>query len=335
MNTERLTNGVCVTLQLHFPDHCSTLSSRHKHTKPKGDSMKIGLSGFIVGVILVTAGISSANNVVVNGDLTLTAPDSGIVFPGGVKQTEAVTPDSYQKRITAPCNTGFAVTAIDASGNVTCTPTNPGWVIFDSDLLSNVKGNVGIHSTLPTSPLTVAGTIETTSGGVKFPDGTLQTTAAVTTPPGDCHGGRYEDNGDETVSDCRTGLIWLKNANCAGVMNWAAAGAWAAALANGACGLSDGSSAGDWRLPTKTEWMAMVAYAKGRYSMPILTNAAGTAKWTEGDPFLNVRFNSSYWSGSEVIGNTTNVWYVPMFFGNMDSLGKSISFYVWPVRSGQ
>jgi hypothetical protein len=218
-------------------------------------------------------------------------------------------------------------------------------VIFDSDLLSNVKGNVGIHTPIPTSPLTVAGTIETTSGGVKFPDGTLQTTAAVTTPPGDCHGGRYEDNGDGTVSDCRTGLIWLKNADCTdaagaivksgGTLNWDNAKTWSAALANGACGLSDGSSAGDWRLPTKTEWMAMVAYAKTHYSMPILTNAAGTAKWTEGDPFLNVRFNSSYWSGSAVIGNTTNVWYVPMFFGNMDSLGKSISFYVWPVRSGQ
>ena len=31
----------------------------------------------------------------------------------------------------------------------------------------------------------------------------------------DCNsGGRYEDMGDGTVTDCRTGLIWLKNANC-------------------------------------------------------------------------------------------------------------------------
>ncbi|MDD4178673.1 MAG: hypothetical protein PHH14_01305 [Candidatus Margulisbacteria bacterium] len=42
----------------------------------------------------------------------------------------------------------------------------------------NNTGNVGIGSTEPASKLTVAGTIETTLGGVKFPDGTTQTTAA-------------------------------------------------------------------------------------------------------------------------------------------------------------
>lgn len=39
-------------------------------------------------------------------------------------------------------------------------------------------GNVGIGTTNPGQKLTVAGTIESTSGGVKFPDGTTQTTAA-------------------------------------------------------------------------------------------------------------------------------------------------------------
>lgn len=39
-------------------------------------------------------------------------------------------------------------------------------------------GNVGIGTNNPTSPLTVNGVIQTTSGGVKFPDGTVQKTAA-------------------------------------------------------------------------------------------------------------------------------------------------------------
>ncbi len=31
----------------------------------------------------------------------------------------------------------------------------------------------------------------------------------------DCNnGGRYENNNNGTVTDCRTGLIWLWNANC-------------------------------------------------------------------------------------------------------------------------
>jgi hypothetical protein len=40
-------------------------------------------------------------------------------------------------------------------------------------------GNVGIGTTSPGQKLTVAGTIETTSGGVKYPDGTTQTTGAL------------------------------------------------------------------------------------------------------------------------------------------------------------
>ena len=40
-----------------------------------------------------------------------------------------------------------------------------------------VNGNVGIGTSNPGEALTVAGTIETSSGGVKFPDSTIQTTA--------------------------------------------------------------------------------------------------------------------------------------------------------------
>jgi hypothetical protein len=50
-------------------------------------------------------------------------------------------------------------------------------------------GNVGIGTTSPGQKLTVAGTIETTSGGVKFPDATTQTSAVNITT------GTYTGNG--------------------------------------------------------------------------------------------------------------------------------------------
>jgi hypothetical protein len=166
----------------------------------------------------------------------------------------------------------------------------------------------------------------------------------------DCNnGGRYENNGypavNGTVTDCRTGLIWLKDANCTdslnvtgidkslGKLNWYDAIKWVAALGSGHCGLTDGSSAGDWRLPTKTELMAMVGHAKGRFANPALTNAAGTAKWTtNGDAFDNVQ-NSWYWSSTTPTAHEASDVY--MVDGGMWNSEKTLLDYVWPVRAGQ
>ena len=167
----------------------------------------------------------------------------------------------------------------------------------------------------------------------------------------DCNnGGRYEILIDGTVTDCRTGLIWLRNANCGNTMNgitpdivngttWYDAMKWVAGLGDTGtlstgCGLSDGSSAGDWRLPTKTELMAMVAFAKNAgYPSPLLQNAAGSGHWTNGDAFDNV--HSNYWSSTTYAPSTAYAWVVDMDVGYMGYDVKSNSYYVWPVRGGQ
>jgi hypothetical protein len=51
------------------------------------------------------------------------------------------------------------------------------FVLGDSNILEDKFGKVGIGTPAPTSPLTVQGMIETTMGGYKFPDGTIQSTA--------------------------------------------------------------------------------------------------------------------------------------------------------------
>ena len=47
----------------------------------------------------------------------------------------------------------------------------------NNQFLIRAGGGVGIGTNNPTSTLTVAGTVESTSGGIKFPDGTVQATA--------------------------------------------------------------------------------------------------------------------------------------------------------------
>lgn len=160
-------------------------------------------------------------------------------------------------------------------------------------------------------------------------------------------GGRYDDNNDGTVTDCRTGLVWLKNASCndtsgsignsAGTLFWDEAIKWVAGLGAPLCGLSDGSSNGAWRLPTKTEWMAMVENArKLGFSNPALTDGSGIAQWTGGggNTFSLVQ-SDYYWSITTNPSTPTQAWSVFMGDGKVYSVNKDNLLPVWPVRAGQ
>src|SRR5215470_6094426 len=56
---------------------------------------------------------------------------------------------------------------------------SPQPVIGDSIITETTGGNIGIGTVTPTSKLTIVGMVETTLGGYKFPDGTVQTTAGL------------------------------------------------------------------------------------------------------------------------------------------------------------
>jgi hypothetical protein len=88
---------------------------------------------------------------------------------------------------------------------------------------------------------------------------------------------RFVDCGNGTVTDQVTGLIWLKNAACLGFWDFAAAHGAAATLQAGQCGLSDNSTAGDWRLPTGDEWRRTIEQrCAGSPRSPAMTDNSGT-----------------------------------------------------------
>ncbi|MEO5368017.1 MAG: DUF1566 domain-containing protein [Magnetococcus sp. WYHC-3] len=136
-------------------------------------------------------------------------------------------------------------------------------------------------------------------------------------------GVRFNDNGDGTVSDRLTGMIWLKNANCFGAHTWDAALIEVNALASGACGLNDGSAVGSWRLPNIIELESLVD--AGAYNPALPT----------GHPFSGVA-SAEYWSSTTGPTLTTAGWNMSLFNGSvMGNMDKYNSCYVWPVRGGQ
>jgi hypothetical protein len=151
-------------------------------------------------------------------------------------------------------------------------------------------------------------------------------------PPCFDNANRYVDCDNGTVMDTVTGLIWLKNANCFGLMDYADANNAAAGLKDGDCGLTDSSSPGDWRLPTRAEWEATVALAVGLgCTSPSLTNTAGNACGSGG--FTGIQLNR-YWLSTTYAGRGDIAWHSDLVSGGAGTDPKLITQYVWPVRGG-
>lgn len=120
---------------------------------------------------------------------------------------------------------------------------------------------------------------------------------------------RFEDLGNGTIRDLKTGLIWLKNATCLGDYEYGPGATWTwteienavESLADGQCELTDGSTQGDWRIPTIAEWEA---FFDNRFTDPALSNTSGTDQWSEGDPFINVL---TYLNGGSIVYFTYEV----------------------------
>jgi hypothetical protein len=150
-------------------------------------------------------------------------------------------------------------------------------------------------------------------------------------------GSGFFDNGNGTVTDTVTGLVWLKNTQCTDTaggwqnlgskLNWSFAMLWSNKLATGICGLSDGSQAGQWRLPNINELRSLIDPAR---PAPVLLESPPFA-------FSSLSASASYWSstfGGTVEGVQTG-WGVTAAEGYVYKSSISTALHVWPVRGGQ
>ncbi len=144
---------------------------------------------------------------------------------------------------------------------------------------------------------------------------------------------RFTDNGDGTVTDNLTGLMWAKNANLAGAMTWFEAIDFANNLSLGGEGCvykenCGGSSCGqpdcdpnckeDWRLPNRSEMESLLDFSNYNPALP------------SGHPFTRV--TSYIWSSTSYASATQLVW-LGHPNGYWVTYNKAQTHLVLPVRS--
>lgn len=150
-------------------------------------------------------------------------------------------------------------------------------------------------------------------------------------------GGRWCDNGDGTVTDMTTCLVWLKYASWGGDKPWRSntntsgdyddAHRRAGILKKNelikssgeSVYLVDDSDLGDWRLPTKTELSG------------IINEGGETVSASNMQLFEGVQ-TAYYWSSTTYDTSPTHVWCVFMSNGFLNSRLKTSNYPVWPVR---
>lgn len=131
----------------------------------------------------------------------------------------------------------------------------------------------------------------------------------VMAPPGYT---RFTDNGDDTVTDNNTKLIWSKHANLCGQKNWQYAKDFCSGLTY--------AGHSDWRLPSISELKSLIDTSQSDPALPL------------GHPFMNVQ-SYYYWSSTTCASDPNRAWFVCMFDGPVYGDHKFYNYYVWPVRS--
>ena len=130
-------------------------------------------------------------------------------------------------------------------------------------------------------------------------------------------GARLVDNGDGTITDNATGLMWPKDGNGAGCFNhdtkdWLDAITWAEAL--------DFAGHTDWRMPNLKELLSIL---DARYWSPAI------------DPsfFINTGVEA-YSSSTTRAQYTATNWFVHFSAGTIASTAKTTPIHVRAVRGG-
>ncbi|NCC25212.1 MAG: DUF1566 domain-containing protein [Deltaproteobacteria bacterium] len=125
----------------------------------------------------------------------------------------------------------------------------------------------------------------------------------------------FLDNGDGTVTDRVTGLMWQKDNLREGAKQEFT---WLEALT--ACENLNLAGHTDWRLPNRNELQSLVDFSR---SEPAI------------DTTVFPDSNYAYWSSSPLASGAVSAWKVNFSFGHVDTYGVSNGLWVRAVRTGE
>jgi hypothetical protein len=145
---------------------------------------------------------------------------------------------------------------------------------------------------------------------------------------------RMIDHGDGTLTDALTGLVWLKKADCFHD-TWANDLTAIATLASGQCGLSDGSSAGQWRMPNRSELQSLQDRGQNNHALyfgETFDSAFPSAIPSQPAIFTGMPELQYYWSSTTDASNTAEAWAVYSCDFGVYDIAKTAVGYSLAVR---
>lgn len=235
------------------------------------------------GVVTVAAKFYNRGGIYLTGDEWSCSLGKGTVYgiPGGP-------------------NRRLVVTGEDASGTVLYQGVETGITIVDGQTTQG--GEIEMGRIYGWTMLKLPDTGQTQS----YTDTFGEDSDYTINPPS------YTDNGDGTISDDVTGLMWQQEDDDT-TRTWYDAMSYCNDLTLG--GYSD------WRLPSKKELISIVDY--GTYNPSIDTT------------YFSGTNASDCWSSTPSASNFSHAWSVYFSDGHVYSGYKSVSYYVRCVRGGQ
>jgi len=297
-------------------------------------------------------GTCNTNLSTTNADLGTCNTNLGTCNSGSATAANVLAPETFSSSAglgatgTMPNNGAVTITPGAAEQTIAAGYHNgSGTVAGDSDLAaSNIVSGVNIF-----------GVTGTASGGLPAqPLRSGQTTAYGTGSDGDLKKGvaqSFTDNGDGTITDTKTGLMWEKKSDDGSIhdkdnyytwgmdgspytMNRTMVTTFLASLNTAPC------FAGycDWRIPNRPELLTLVnleTWSPATFTEFNTSCAAGcTVDGAGGTTKCSCTQSSLYWSSSTYQYNPGNAWGVNFGGGYTHYLDKTRSTYVRAVRAG-